>query len=81
MSPVAPKSGKKYPLEQLQEIVGGYIQVVRLDASTVLVCDDDGKYKGYEVNGLATMILRDAFKGSMDFIVGNVLVCKTNEID
>ena len=81
MAPIAPKAGKKYPLEQLQEIVGGYIQCIRLSPSTVLVCDDDGKYKGYEVNDLATMILRDAFKGSDDFIVGNVLVCKTNEID
>lgn len=81
MSPVSPKTGKKYPLEQLQEIVGGFIQIVPLDKTTVLVCDEDGKLKGYEVNGLATSILRDYYPKTTDFIVGNVIVCKTNEID
>ena len=26
-----------------QKIVGGYIQTIRLDANTILVCNDDGK--------------------------------------
>ena len=83
MTPIAPKTGKKYSLEQLQELVGGCIELLQLDASTVLVCDEEGKLKGYEPNGLATMIFRDShrFRNTKDFIVGNVLICNTKEID
>lgn len=28
---IAPKNGKKFELEELQELVGGYIQVIRLN--------------------------------------------------
>lgn len=37
-------------LEKLQELVGGYIQVVRFDYESVLICDEEGKLKGYEMN-------------------------------
>ena len=37
-------------LEKLQEIVGGYIQMIQFDRESALICDEEGKLKGYEVN-------------------------------
>lgn len=37
-------------LAALQQTVGGYIQVLQLDEHTVLICDEEGKLKGYQPN-------------------------------
>ena len=50
--PGKPAELKEIPntLEKLQEIVGGYIQAIPFDRESVLICDEEGKLKGYEVN-------------------------------
>lgn len=50
-------------LEALQKVVGGYIEAVGLGCSWVLLCDEEGKFKGYERN----------IKLDGDVVVGNVL--------
>ena len=38
-------------LESLHELVGGYLQAVYpWDTNAALVCDDEGKFKGYPPN-------------------------------
>ncbi len=41
-----------HTLEAMQETVGGYIEIIAPfdDEGVVLVCDDEGKIKGYELN-------------------------------
>ena len=82
MVPIRPRKGVRFSLGQLQDLVGGYIEIVYLDASTALVCDEDGKLKGYPVNGLATSIYRDSarFFNTPDFIVGDIVICNINQI-
>lgn len=50
--PGKPAEVKEIPntLEKLQEIVGGYIQMIQFDRESALICDEEGKLKGYEVN-------------------------------
>lgn len=50
-------------LEALQKIVGGYIEVVQVDADVLMVCDEEGKLKGKPYN----------FDLGRDIIVGDVL--------
>lgn len=50
-------------LEALQQAVGGYIETLQLGHNVVLICDEEGKLKGYEPN----IELRN------DFVVGDVL--------
>ena len=52
----------KRDLEAYHEIVGGYIECVRISDGIILVCNDEGKLKGLEPN----FILGD------DIIVGDV---------
>ena len=40
-----------HTLRDMQQIVGGYIEIIRpFDDPVVLVCDEEGKLKGYELN-------------------------------
>lgn len=54
----------KNELEVMQEIVGGYIEVVPL-GKHVIICNEDGKY----------MNLKDNVIYGTDIIVGNIIVC------
>ena len=76
---VEPKNGTDFQLEELSSIVGGYIEVLYLDGKEMLVCDEEGKLKGYPLNVRATDIVRSC--GISDCIVGDVLICDNNEIN
>ena len=75
---VEPKNGSDFSLEELQEIVGGYIEVLYLNDKEILVCDEDGKLKGYGLNYEATKVVQS--NGISDYIVGDVLICSTKEV-
>lgn len=53
-------------LENLQKIVGGYIETVSLTDKIVIICNEKGKLRGLEPN------LRI---GSFDVLVGTIIVC------
>lgn len=71
---VKPKNGTDYSLEELQGFVGGYIEIVRMDDEHFMVVNEEGKVYGLPINMTASMLIM------RDTIVGDVLVCKTNEI-
>ena len=73
-----PKNGTYYTLEELKEIVGGYIEIVRLNKKEIMVINEEGKLNNLPYNDNAT--LRFRFFKTNDFIVGDVLVCDTNRI-
>lgn len=41
--PVQPANGSDFTLEEMQAIVGGYIELVELDGSTTMVVNEEGK--------------------------------------
>tara|TARA_Y100001951_G_C11102291_1_gene162735 strand:- start:147 stop:401 length:255 start_codon:yes stop_codon:yes gene_type:complete len=65
-------------LEELQKLVGGYIEVVEsLDGEADIVLDEEGKLKGKEVNESATKLwLGDDKADWFDVLVGDVAVCR-----
>ena len=80
--PVEPKNGTDFQLDELQQIVGGYVQLFPLanEAGEVMVMNEDGKIEGLPMNNKATeLAAKRLFQG--DYIVGDVLVCKTEQID
>lgn len=76
---VAPEK-KTYSLEELQSIVGGYIEIVWLSQFYLMVVNEEGKLNGLPMNDKATDLLR-LCKDTTDFIVGDVLVCEKDHID
>lgn len=69
---VEPKNGTDFQLEELQDIVGGYIECLNLSDGRLLVCNEEGKLKDLDFNERAN--------GYSDWIVGDVLICKTGEV-
>lgn len=71
---VTPKNGTDFSLEELQYIVGGIIEIVSTGAG-LMVLNEYGKLLGLDINQRATEIY-----GRRDIIVGDVLVCSSDEI-
>ena len=77
---VSPDNGKDFKLEQLQKIVGGYIDMLGIGGDEIMVFNDEGKLMGLPYNQDATALFRKHYNTN-DFIVGDVLVCKDCEIE
>ena len=75
---VVPPAGG-YELEKLQEMIGGYIQIVPLKVSEITgeqlcaVVNEEGLLRKMPQNDIATMIIGRP-------IVGDVLICKSKHI-
>ena len=78
--PVQPANGSDFTLEEMQAIVGGYIELVELDGNTTIVVNEEGKFIPLSLNLEASRIFRAHHPASKDFIVGDVLVCNNNQI-
>lgn len=75
----SPKNGTNYTLEELKEIVGGYIEIIHLTNNKIMVINDEGKLINLPHNENATTLYRICLC-TIDFIVGDALVCHTNRI-
>ena len=71
---VAPKNGKDYKIEELQGFVGGYIEIIRLSQSQIMVVNEEGAINGMRVNNNASLAVSMVF-GFHYPIFGDVLVC------
>ena len=75
-----PKNGTTFELEEMQKIIGGYVEPIRLNDGRMIIVDEDGKSKDKAVNIPATNILRrDHF--TTDYIVGTAIACDADMID
>ena len=75
-----PKNGKTFALTEMQEIIGGYIEPIRLNDGRMIIVDEEGKSKNKAVNIPATNILRrDHY--TADYIVGTAIVCDADMIE
>ena len=75
-----PKNGKTFELDELQGIVDGNFEIVRLKDGRIIVIDEEGKSKDKAVNIPATNIMRrDHY--TTDYIVGTAIVCDDDMVD
>ena len=71
---VAPKNGKDFSLGELNTIVDGYIEIVRIpNSKDILIVNEDGLQKNLPYNVLASVYANQR-------IVGNVLRCNKNMV-
>jgi len=72
---IEPKDEKVFSLKELQEAVGGYIELVSIDDGKLMVVDEEGKLKAdAQVNEEASRIAGQQ-------IVGQVLIIDKNQIE
>ena len=69
-----------YSLGELQEIVGGYIEIVQATNGRIAVLDEEGKLKDKELNALATQMAGENNLRPGDYLVGTVLFCQPEHV-
>ena len=76
-----PTNKRDFSLEEMQKIVGGYIEMVYIgNTGYLLVINEEGKFeKPIRVNAAATDAVRE-FLQKDDFICGDVLFCHRSQI-
>jgi hypothetical protein len=72
--PISPADGKTFSLKEVQEMVGGYVQMIPLSTDRIMLINEEGKLLGLPRNDMATLVAVLVL-GEGDFIVGNALVC------
>lgn len=66
--------GVVFSLQELQDIVGGFIEIVHLPKRKLMIVNEEGKLNGLPFNAKASELYPDV-------IVGDVLVCDLKEVD
>ena len=76
---VTPTSPPAFSLEELQAMVGGWLEVVYLPDGNLLVIDEEGKLKNYPRNEQATRLAASRlFRG--DYIAGTAVIVTLTEM-
>lgn len=72
------KSDKPMTLKEMQDAVGGYIEVVYDDDEMQIICNEEGKMLDLPENEQATDVWLDKLdtqgRGTLDYLAGNVLI-------
>lgn len=76
---VVPQNDTEFSLEELNNIVNGSIEIIRLTHVHYMVVNETGKLLALPHNRLASIFFSICTDGE-DSIVGDVLICRTNEI-
>ena len=75
---IEPKNGSDFQLEEVWDLIGGYVQVIELHAGRIMIVDEEGLWKNLPFNAEATAhVARHCNYPHM--IVGTALLCKTKE--
>lgn len=75
---ISPAKGKYFTLKELQGYVDGYIETLPVATTQLMVVNEEGKLNNLPPNKRATEIALE--NCILDVIVGDVLICLTNEI-
>lgn len=76
---VQPKNGKFFELEELQKVVGGYIEIINLGNDEIMVVNEEGKLEDLPYNFFATQMYQRSTR-ALDYIAGDALVCLSSQI-
>lgn len=77
---IQPQNGVKFSSKELHNLVGGYIEIIRLSSQYFMVINEEGKLQNLPYNEKATQLYM-GYVSPFDYIVGNAVVLSTQEID
>ena len=77
---VTPANGRSFRLQELQRMVGGYIEALQLNDGRVMWLNEEGKLQGLPKNVAATTLATMYSQlPRSDYIVGNVVIATRSE--
>ena len=70
-------------LKDMQDLVGGYIQLVPLSDSEYMVCNEEGLINNLPINDMANEILQiqNPYYAMYNVIVGDVFIIKIKDFE
>lgn len=80
ISEAYPANGTDFTLEEMQSAVGGMVETVALDEDNLMLVNEEGKLLALPYNQQADMLFRYCHNITDDQIVGDVLICKINQM-
>jgi len=75
---ISPKNGATFTADEIRELVGGWLECVRLRHGRLMWINDEGKLRKLPHNPLATILARSALSPG-DSIVGPAVVMTLQE--
>lgn len=76
---IEPENKKYFVLEELQSLVGGFIEVVYLADNSPMIINEEGKLLDLPHNPKATVLLKEAGGIPGDWIAGDAVVIQKPE--
>ena len=76
---VEPINGKDFQLAELQGMVNGNIEIVDLNDDIIMVINEEGQLLNLPINHTSTCLYQMCV-GVKDVIVGDVLLCGSNQV-
>lgn len=77
---VEPKNGRTFMLEELRELLTcDLVGPVFLKDGKIMLVDEEGKLTKSDINPKATQLMHSSRRINWDFIVGDALVCNTEQ--
>ena len=74
---VFPNNKTDFQLDELQKFVGGLIEIIKTKDGKTIVINEECKINDLPINQKASQLYQ---YNKFDFIVGDVLICQSNEI-
>ncbi|MBR5568432.1 MAG: DUF3846 domain-containing protein [Bacteroidales bacterium] len=79
---VEPKDGKHFQLRELYQMLDcELIEVIFLRDGRLMIIDEEGKYTKSDINPKATRVFLSSRRLNDDFIVGDALVCSSEQFN
>ena len=77
---ISPLNGTDFQLEELQDYVGGYIEIVNFRNGQIMVVNEDGKGSEDPNDQATELALEHQAILGWDFIAGSVVLCNEEEV-
>lgn len=77
---VEPKNGSDFTLKELQEFVGGFIEIYYLKNTYIIVMNEEGRIYNMPENPKATEIMQKDFDQEILPVLGDVLFCESHQV-
>jgi len=76
---ISPENGESFTLAELNEFVGGHVEMITFPSGRMIVINEEGKLNGLPVNYFATKEWLKEFPPEQyqpeDFVVGDAIIC------
>lgn len=78
---VSPLNGTDFSVEEIHNLINGFFELVHCKDGILMLVDEEGKLKELEYNFEATLYAKEhCVYPFNDFIVGDVLICRNDEV-